>query len=231
MQQNETLLLAVVVILVLVLAYQNRSILEGEKEGFGGPILPGTDIYAAGPEVTSPFVPIRYQNDLYRRIKMDGNDPNQAEFAADLAKNYQYWATTPRDLEDQQRTAWFEAISAATGQGAASYDPAQNYDASSSTAAYHAPGASMNYQDALTDLVANPRMRAAHQNWWSEVAPFSQTSMKVDTIDEAATMSAVPRQGLYSFRLSAPTQHNPMMLTDQDPMSYARQATGFCFGV
>lgn len=73
-------------------------------------------------------------------------------------------------------------------------------------------------------------MRAQQENWYKEVSPKSHTSMRVDTINEAATMSAIPRQGLYSFRLSAPSQYNPLLITDQDSDSYGAEATQFNVG-
>jgi hypothetical protein len=230
MQQNESSLLALVVILVIVVIYQNRGTL-GEKSGFyNGAVLKHTGAYSAEPGVTTPYVPLHHYNSLYRQSKIDGNDPRQSAAVGNMAKNYAYWATKPRDIEEQQRNAWFEAVSGSDHSGPASFDPSKQNDPAGATSEYHEPGPSLNYQEALIDLVADSRMRAAHDNWHGEVAPFSQTSMKVDTMDEAATMSAVPRHGLYAFRLAAPAVHNPQQLTDQDGISYAQQHTGFSFG-
>ena len=134
---------------------------------------------------------------------------------------------TPRDLEEAQRAAWFETVSNGNNTH---YNPEVGGDTSSELMAHHTPGPSINYQDALVDLVADSRMRSQHDNWHSEVAPKSQTAMKVDTIDEAATMSATPRHGLYSFRLAAPNQHNPLFVTEQDAKSYGAHKTRFNFG-
>ena len=97
-------------------------------------------------------------------------------------------------------------------------------------AAHHTPTPAINYQDTLVDLVADRRMKAQHANWHSEVVPKSQTSLKVDTMDEAAAVSNYNGHGMYAFRFGAPTQHNPLFVTDQDAESYAVNSTAFTFG-
>ena len=50
------------------------------------------------------------------------------------------------------------------------------------------------------------------------------------TMDEAAAVSNYNGHGLYSFRFVAPSQHNPLFITDQDASSYGVQTTKFTFG-
>ena len=87
----------------------------------------------------------------------------------------------------------------------------------------------IDYQTALTDMVVDRRMLDNHNSWTSEIAPKSQTALKVDTIDEAAAMS-IPRVGLNSFRMSAPQQHNPLFVTELDAPSLAKHATRYRLG-
>jgi hypothetical protein len=175
----------------------------------------------------SPYTPLHMQDGAIRGARHDAYNQDHAFLSADLAKNYRTWASSPRDLEEAQRAAWFEAVSNGNN---AYYNPEMGGDSGRELVQHHTPGPAINYQDTLVDLVADPRMRAQQANWYSEVAPKSQTAMKVDTIDEAATMAALPRSGLYSFRLLAPSQHNPLYITDQDAESYGVQTTRFSFG-
>lgn len=132
-----------------------------------------------------------------------------------------------QSLADAQREAWYQ-MTANGGNG--DFDPSKGGSPGAELEQFHKPAPGINYQDALIDSVADGRMRAQQKNWYSEVGPKSQTSMAVDTMDEAATMSAVPRQGITAFRFNAPTQNNPLFVTDQDKSQYARQATNFFIG-
>lgn len=236
MQSNEAILVVLLVVLVVAVVYQNRGSGWWHRRGGCPPgcrcpqcLIPVRDKFAtdATSNVMSPYTPIQMQDGAMRGARHDAYNQDHAYLTADLAKNYRAWAASPRDLEEAQRAAWFEAVSNGSN---AFYNPEMGGSPSSELAQHHTPGPAINYQDTLVDLVSDPRMRAQQANWYSEVAPKSQTAMKVDTIDEAATMSAVPRQGLYTFRLSAPSQHNPLFITDQDAESYAVQTTRFAFG-
>jgi hypothetical protein len=134
-------------------------------------------------------------------------------------------AAPPKSLEEAQRAAWFEAVSSDgdynTGTGGGVAMALDSNDSS---------GPTINYQDALIDLVADERMRAQQANWHSEVAPKSHTALVVDDLEEAAAISAYNGQGLYAFRFGAPSQHNNLFVTEQDAESYAKHATNFSFG-
>ncbi|GFR88345.1 hypothetical protein ElyMa_002515200 [Elysia marginata] len=136
-------------------------------------------------------------------------------------------AAAPRDLEEAQRAAWFEAVS--NGDNA-NYNTEVGGDTVSELVQHHTPGPSINYQDTLIDIVAGARMREQHADWYKEVAPKSQTAMKVDTLDEASTVASHGGHGLYAFRFSAPSQDNPLFITDQDDTSFKKQSTKFSFG-
>ena len=221
MGATKAILIALLVVLIVVVAFGCRDAI-GRSEGFSGSVDNGVTS-----SVMSPYTPLHFQDGALRGARHDAYNQDHAYLKADLAKNYRSWATTPRDLEEAQRAAWFESVSQGSN---AFYDPEKGGNQSSELLQHHTPGPSINYQDTIVDLIADPRMRAQQADWYSEVAPKSQTAMKVDTIDEAATMSAVPRQGLYSFRFSAPSQHNPLFITDQDAESYGAQTTRFSFG-
>lgn len=239
MKSNEAVLIALLVVLILVVAFQGRGMrmgrgmggcprgctcprCRGRPEGFAG-----GDGSVATSKVMSPYTPIQAQDGALRGARHDAYNQDHAYLTADLAKNYRAWSTAPSDLEEAQRAAWFEAVS--NGDNAY-YNSELGGNAGSELIQHHTPGPSINYQDTLVDLVADPRMRAQQDNWYSEVAPKSQTSMKVDTIDEAAAVSNYNGWGLYSFRFDAPSQHNPLFITDQDAESYGVQSTKFTFG-
>jgi len=220
MQPNEAILVVLLAVLIVMVAFQGHSF--GRRHASGCPAGCGCTRCRKGAS-SDLYTPPHMQDGAIRGARHDVYHQDHAN----PADSYQSRAAAPRDLEEAQRAAWFEAVS--NGHNA-HYDPEAGGNTSSELVAHHTPGPSINYQDVLVDLVADPRMRAQQANWHSEVAPKSQTSMRVDTIDEAAAMSALSRHGLYSFRLAAPSQHNPLFVTDQDAESYGVHATGFRFG-
>lgn len=222
--QPATILLAVTLVLVILVIWQQRR-----KSAGGDTPAPAPETFDSSPTETvmSPYTPIDFQDNALRGARHDAYNQDHAYMAADLAKNYRAWASTPRDLEEAQRAAWFES----TSMGSSSFhNPEVGGDKGAELSAHHTPGPSINYQDALVDLVADPRMKAQHANWHAEVAPKSQTSMKVDTIDEAAAISSQRGHGIYAFRFPAPSQHNPLFITDQGAESYGVNTTRFAFG-
>ena len=81
------------------------------------------------------------------------------------------------------------------------------------------------YNHSLVDLVATEGMKKQHSAWADEVGPKSQTAMKVDSIDEASTLSAYNGYGINAFRMASPPQNNPLMVTEHGPEDYAAQRT------
>jgi hypothetical protein len=130
-------------------------------------------------------------------------------------------------LEEAQRAAWFETVS--NGHNA-QYNPEKGGSPGSELVHHFTPAPAINYQDALIDFVANPRMRTQQTNWYNEVAPKSQTAMRVDSLDEAAAMASHAGHGLYAYRFPAPRQNNPLFVTEQDSGSYSPHRTKFRFG-
>jgi hypothetical protein len=225
MQSNESILLVLLIVLIVVVACQGR----GGGQGGGGQGSGGQHDAFASSSVMSPYTPIRMQDGALRGARHDAFNQDHAYHTADLAKNYRAWATKPRDLEEAQRAAWFEAVS--SGENSHYNTEAGGYAADELTQ-HHTPGPSINYQETLVDLVApvDGRMRAQQENWHSEVAAKSQTAMAVDNLDEASAISNYRGHGLYSFRFAAPSQHNPLMVTDQDAETYGVHSTRFSFG-
>lgn len=222
MQSNEAILVVLVIILILAVAVRGRGL-----KWYHGDHKAMDKFTDATSSVMSPYTPLHFQDGAIRGARHDAYNQDHAYLSADLAKNYRAWATSPRDLEEAQRAAWFEAVSNGNN---AFYNPELGGESGTELVQHHTPGPAINYQDTLVDLVADPRMRAQQANWYSEVAPKSQTSLKVDTIDEAAAISAQRGWGIYSFRFPAPSQHNPLFITDQDAESYGVNTTRFAFG-
>lgn len=199
---------AVALVLVLVLA---AVVMAARKPGAKN----GKDGFAA----------VRIQDRALRGARHDAYNQPHAFAQGGVGQNYRSWSATPRSIEEASRAAWFESVAAG---GAASVEPGAG--APDEIVANHAPGSSINYQDALVDLVADPRMRANQANWYKETAPKSQTAMKVDTIDEAAAMASQRGHGIYTFRFPGPSQHNPLFITDMDATDHAKNTTMFSFG-
>ena len=146
-----------------------------------------------------------------------------------LPKQFRQWSVTPPSVAESERAAWFEAtadpptsLSATNDRGS----PATEHFGPAGGASGPI-GESLDYNQALTDLVADPRLLAQHSNWVNEVLPKSQVSMKVDTIDEAAAISAYRGHGIYAFRFNAPAQNNPLFVTDEGPADYHKESTPF----
>jgi hypothetical protein len=234
MNSNEAILIALLIILILVVAFQSRIFRLRRRKCPPGCVCPECREHmtkgrfaGSSEKVMSPYTPLHMQDGAIRGARHDAYNQNHAYLTANLAKNYRAWASSPKDIEQAQRSAWFEAVSNGNN---AYYNTELGGDTASELVQHHTPGPSINYQDTLVDLVADPRMRAQQANWYSEVAPKSQTALKVDTIDEAAAISAQRGWGLYSFRFPAPSQHNPLFITDQDAESFGVQTTKFTFG-
>jgi len=212
MKSNEAILIVLIILLVIVVLGQGRG--GGSKNRFAT-------------KGETPYTALDRQAGAITGVRNDGYNQEHPYVRADLAKNYRSWAAKPHDIAEAQRAAWYEATR--PGSNSNAYDPTIAWDAGKDMANYHAPGPSINYQDALIDLVADERTRRNHEQWVSEVAPFSQTSMKVDDMDEAVAM-AQPRVGLSSFRFhGGPTQNNPLFVTELDAEQLASQGKRFDF--
>ncbi len=254
---TEGILLVLVTLLIVVVLYQGGGLgkgakipmpAAGNKGGFAATAGPGPGPVAVGgydalrlqpggapvqvaggshPLTSGPVIPMPHPPWLddvappppAPPVGVDSYGLDHGYGVEDLAKNYRNWAATPKTIEEAQRAAWFEATSQET--------PPPYY---TNQGGIVSPESALNYNETLVDLISDPRMRAQQANWYSEVAPKSQTSMKVDTINEAAAVSNFHGWGIYSFRFGAPSQHNPLYLTDQDPEDYALQATEFMVG-
>jgi len=221
-----TVAILIVLLIILVLFFGRQG-----GGGWRGRCGPGcrcprcAENFTASESVMSPYTPLNMQDGALRGARFDGFGQEHPYLRADLAKNYRNWATSPNDIEQAQRSAWFQAVA---GGNREHFEPGGGVG--DAVARYHTPGSSIDYQQTLVDLVADPRMRAQQDNWYSEVAPKSQTSLKVDTLDEAAAVSNYRGHGIYAFRFDAPSQHNPLFITDQDATTYGPNATKFSFG-
>jgi hypothetical protein len=229
MQPSESILIVLLAVLVVVVALQGRGGCGHGKHGGGGGCGPACAAQKSGFTSSGSDPELAHQAVVgaMRGARLDAYNRPHAYSTADLAKNYRAWSAGPRDIEEAQRAAWFEAT--ANGESA-QYDTEAGGDMGAEVTAHHTPAPGINYQDALVDLVADPRMRAQHANWHSEVAPKSQTAMRVDDLDEASAVAAHKGHGLYAFRFAAPPQHNPLFVTEHDGQSFAQHTTQFTFG-
>lgn len=239
MHTNGGILIALLVVLILVVVFLGRGAHGAGcgcakcgscAPGCGCPKCSGKDGFAGSDPTISPYTEISHQDGAMRHARHDAYNQDHAYLKADLAKNYRAWAAAPRDLEEAQRAAWFAATSNGENE---SYDPETGGDAAAEMGSHHTPGPAINYQDALVDLVADPRMNAQHANWHSEISAKSQGALKVDTIDEAAAISTQGGHGIYAFRFpgSKVSQHNALFITEESAESQGVQATPFSIGI
>jgi hypothetical protein len=240
MYPGEALHFAIIVALLIVVAYMflnsKAKLIPVDSNPFVGSASKKTTAVkkakakAVNPtsDVISPYVPLAMQVEQTRLMPKHGNKHETQYTMDDWTKNNKAWSATPRDLADAQREAWFEA----TDSGSSAFDPEISHNQAASITQHFDSGPSIDYQTALTDLVADDQMRNQQSNWAAEVAPKSMTALKADNMDEAAAIGANNGHGLYAFRFSGArvNQHNPLMLTDQDASDYAAHTTAFSFG-
>lgn len=206
MNSSHAILIALLVLLIAIVVWGMYGPGRGKKcEGFGPAPLPHHTAYDL----------IHRQIGAIRGVRNDGyNQPFPLNSVAAIDRYHRYGANLkPEDISKAERTAWFMS-----GElGHTSFDNEQVFDPAAAITTWHATKEGMNggmdYGSYITDLISDPRTRENHGRWVDEMKPWSGTSQKVDTLDEAmeATLNF---QGLR--RPQPVAQYNPMMLTEVD---------------
>lgn len=124
-------------------------------------------------------------------------------------------------MSDGTRKAWLDTV---TNDGG--YHESNDSGASD----YHESYDHMeDYQKVLEAEVIDGRMVDQQANWVSEVAPKSQTAMKVGSMDETAALAAWNGWGLKTFAMEAPPNHgDPLFVLEFDNDDYKEMRTSFC---
>jgi hypothetical protein len=124
---------------------------------------------------------------------------------------------TPEDYDEYQRTM----------------DTTQNFDADKG----YYPGDDLmqyhtdtDYAEHLADVALDENTRSNHEQWLSEVLPWSQTALKVDDMDEAVYMNTRQGHGITTYRQDLPTQGpNTLFITEGDAELHSRYSKSFNF--
>jgi hypothetical protein len=218
-QNNEILIGILIVIAIIVIAFVWKRHEEStavattapaKAEGFAaGEHLVAVAAPAAAPHAGAPHAAAPHAADARAEIHaVSGPKTRQAD------------SVPHRDLVEAQRQAWAAIVSPPEGV---------ELDVPYGAMTFGEGNPAMDYQKALVDLVANPRMREQQKLWNKDIAAKSGGAMTVDDMEEAAALSTYRGQGIYAFRMNAPKQHDPLFVTDQDAHSYAAERTHFAF--
>jgi hypothetical protein len=229
MQSNDAILVALIVALVLVIAYQGCGWVKGQNsgddcegfagkhgaacEGSAGKHGGGREGFAAGPCAAR-----RKRLDTIRGYRNDGfNQPPIWQLPGGLeAYGRSAAQIKPEQLAEAEREQWF---SAAEDAGAAGFNPELSQEAHTDTMQYHSAQPVIDYDSYITDLVVDPRTRSNHQRWAEEMKPWSGTAKTVDNIDEAMEASS----DWIGLRRPQPVAQcgNSLQLTERDTSTYA----------
>jgi hypothetical protein len=200
MKSNDAVLVALLVVLVLIVAYQGSSWMRGG----------GCDAFSAGPS-NNPYAALNKQLDAARGSRVDGyNQPRSLDARArDQSGQSSFGGRSgPEAVAEAERELWNAALEA---DNAGSFNSEVAQDVSADTMQYHSAAPPGDYDSYITDLVVDPRTRDNHRKWVEEMKPWSGTAMTVDDLDLEPTVDFI---GLR--RPQAVAQYNPLQLTEID---------------
>lgn len=212
MKDNETILVALLIVLIIAVVYMVWRKESKKSEPFI------TD---------NPYAIINHENAAKRGVRHDAAYQQPSYLSKmQLADYYATGADLmPQDVSKAEQEAWFAASD--TSGHAGNYNVEEGFSPGSDLSQYHGPAPSMDYDGTyLTDLVISPRMRANHNQWVEEMKPWSGVSKTVDTLE---VENYQPRTGITAFRMPAPPQYNPMQLTEVDQNDHLRGGKPFRF--
>jgi hypothetical protein len=229
MKANDAILVALLVVLVIIVAFHGGSWMKGDHgcDGFAGGSC-GAD---ANPHqqytgsTHNPYTVLNQQLSEIRGFRHDGyNQPPFWRHPHGLDRYHRAGAhLKPEDISKAERSQWFSAtgpethvLSAPACASAEHFNTEVAHDAASDSMQYHQPGPAIDYGEYVTDLVTDPRTRDNHRRWVEEMKPWSGTAMKVDTLDMENYVDFI---GLR--RPQAVVQYNPLQLTEIDTYDLA----------
>lgn len=215
MKSNDAILIALLVVLVIIVAYQGSSWMKGRNncDGFAANANPHQQ-YPVGPH--NPYTVLNKQLDAIRGYRSDGyNQPPFYRHPRGLDRYHRAGAhLNPEDVAEAEREQWYAALDS---DRAGSFNTELAQDATADTMQYHSPSPAIDYGSYITDLIVDPRTRDNHRRWVEEMKPWSGTAMKVDDLDME---NYVDFTGLR--RPQAVVQYNPLQLTEIDTYDLAK---------
>jgi len=230
MQTNEAIL--VVLLVVLIFAVASRGFSRGQcPPGCGCSSCQKSAFSAKNSTVISPYTPLHHQVAAFSGAKHDAhNQRHHYMNNQGFAKAIPEWTATPRDIEREHTSDWHskrieaaqqEAWTPATGS-TEGFNPEPSYDPAFATTQHFEPTPSIDYQTALVDIVASPKMCETQKKWAQEVAPYSGRARVVDDLDEAVTLSHANQHGLrLGYHERGGVQGNGPQLLEVDSASAA----------
>jgi len=225
MKSNDAVLVALLVVLVLIVAYQSGWMKsQGRGSGGGEDFAAATAATAAAPVHQqyppghhNPYTVLNKQLDAVRGHRHDGyNQPPLWRQPHGLDRYHRSGAhLTPERVAEAEREQWYSATEVdQTG----SYNTELAHDAHADVMQYHTAQPAIDYSGFITDLVVDPRTRDNHQRWAEEMKPWSGTAAMVDDMDEAMEAST---HFVGLRRPQAIVQHNPLQLTERDTHTFS----------
>jgi hypothetical protein len=226
MKSNDAILVSLLVLLVIIVAYQGCNWTMGRNDSRGG-YEPRGRCDGFRPREYNPRAVLGKQLSSLEGVRHDAyNQPHVRSHPSRLAAHHQSGAaTSPENIAEAERELWFAATESANTGG---FDTFAGQNAASDTMQYHESAPGIDYSEYITDLVVDDRTKDNHKKWAKEMQPWSGTTMKVDDMDEALAMST-HRVGIGAFALRAPVQYNPTQLTEIDGHLNQQHTTPFRF--
>ena len=215
MKSNDAILVSLLVLLVIIVAYQGCNWTKDRNDSRGGyEPRGGCDGFRS--RDYSPRAVLGKQLSSLEGVR------NPSRLAAHHKSGA---ATSPEKIAEAEREMWLAATESANTGG---FDTFAGQNTASDTTQYHEAGPGIAYNEYITDLVLDDRTKENHTKWANEMKPWSATTMKVDNMDEALAMST-HRVGIGAFALNAPVQYNPTQLTEIDGNLNQEHTTPFRF--
>jgi hypothetical protein len=219
MKSNDAILVALLVVLVIIVAYQGSGWMKGRGgscDGFAaGSAGPVHQQYLPGRH--NPYTVLNKQLDSIRGHRHDGY--NQVPLWRQPLGPDRYHRSgahlRPEQIAEAEREQWFAATEA---DRSGSFNTELSQDAQTDTMQYHTAQPGIDYSGYITDLVVDPRTRDNQQRWAKEMKPWSGTVMMVDDMDEALE-ATTHFTGLR--RPQAIVQHSPLQLTERDTHTFS----------
>jgi hypothetical protein len=214
MKPNDAILIALLVVLVIVIAFQFKGDWMKQRDGFSprGDVGGNTFAHQQYPGgAYNPYTVLNNELSEIRGYRNDGyNQPPVYRLPHGLDAYHRAGAhLKPEDIAEAERGQWYAATEADhSGQ----FNTELTQDTTSDTMQYHSASPAGDYGSYITDLIVDPRTKDNHRRWVEEMKPWSGAPMKVDDLDVEPTIDFI---GLR--RPQAVVVYNPTSLTEIGP--------------
>ena len=201
MTTNDVILVALIVVLIILVAYQSIGVAKSKGHAESRHHNTSDSRYRGADT--------GYYSSQRRGMQQQAMRQQAMRQQGDLR---------PEQIAEAEREQWLAATDA---DHTGSFNPELSQDMQTDTMQYHTAQPNIDYSGYITDLVADPRTRENHQRWAEEMKPWSGTAMTVDNMDEAME-AGVDFVGLR--RPQGVQQNNPHQLTERDSNTFAGNA-------